>query len=103
MEQKLAKTSFFVVTNLATAMILETADMSDKIGNISSKKDILKPIGPIPVAIKKSVGNAAYMTKNVELKQRKSADKFNAHPCTAICQTIIPSMREVYLRVRKKD
>lgn len=59
LRQSVAEVGFLVVTNLATAMILDTAYIDENNEKIKSEKSTLKPTGSCPVAIEESVGNAA--------------------------------------------
>lgn len=51
MVQRVAETSFLIVTNLATVMIVRTAYINENIEKISPKKGTLKLLRSSPVAI----------------------------------------------------
>lgn len=68
----MAETSFVVVTNLVTNMILRTAYINRNIEKTSLKKGTLKTTGTSFVTIEESVGDAAYITNNVASKHRHS-------------------------------
>lgn len=78
LRQTIAKTSFVIVTSLATDMISGKTYVDRNVDKISPKKNKLKPIGSSTVATEESNRNAAYITSKVKATQGNFEDKYNA-------------------------
>lgn len=99
--QRLADTSFLLVTNLTTNIILDTAYIYGNIEKICFKKDTPKPAGLSPIAIEESDGNAAYLTDKVKSKQDNSKHELNKNLSAAVCLKNLPFMNGAYLDVKR--
>lgn len=99
-EQEVAKVGFTVVTDMATDMILGTANIEKDIEKMKLEKSTLRSSSPSSIAIEESVENAIYIANNVETKKRNPREDYNKYLCTAVFQKIIPPRSEVHLHLQ---
>lgn len=85
LERRIDKTSFLIVTSLATDMTWGTAYINGNIEMISLTEDTMKLTDSRRVQMEESVANATYMAGNAKSKQIHSEDAFSKLPCTVVC------------------
>lgn len=64
---RVAGTSFLIVINLVSIAILGTSHLNKNVEKVSHKKSTMKPTSTSSVAVKESVGSAAYIANSVEI------------------------------------
>lgn len=82
--QKIAKTSFLLLTNFAADTILGTPYINENSDKFTLKKSVLKPAGSGPVPLEESDSHAACMTDKVKTKQSDSEGEYNEYPSPAV-------------------
>lgn len=97
LRQREAEMGFQVVGSLDTDMISGTAYLDENILKINCRKGTLKSAGSSSVAREESVGNAAYITNDVEAKKGRPKKDYIEYPRIAVFQRILPPMSEGHL------
>lgn len=81
-------------------MILGAPNIKENMEEINFKNGTLKATDPCPVAVEKSIDNAAYIANNIEEQQEHSDGEYKKYPCyEGYARKILP-MSDAYLYVR---